>query len=103
MDEVQRLARLDADRAGRGRDCWVFGDTEDPRRAPPSSSPDDPFTRIEVLEALGAIRIDIPYVQPALGPGKRPVRHCNLVGIPPAGTPKTPRPSRRAGRPCGST
>lgn len=82
FEEIRRLTRDDAARAGATDSPWIMGETEDPYLAPPSSSPDDPFQRLAILQGWGAKRLCFPYIQPALDPGKRAVRHLHLVGVP---------------------
>jgi len=53
----------------------VFGEVEDPARTPPEAigSGIDLRERLRALSELGFAGTDLPYVQPALMPGKSPV------------------------------
>ncbi len=75
---ARRLVTAALDRlrqvAGRhGRDLrGVFAETEKPETAVDGAARSATLARMEALRALGAQWIDVPYVQPALGPGKQP-------------------------------
>ncbi|MDQ6675143.1 MAG: GNAT family N-acetyltransferase [Chloroflexota bacterium] len=42
----------------------------------------DAVTRLRLFAHLGFLRVDLEYVQPALGPGKSPVRYLDLLFAP---------------------
>ncbi|MEO8187249.1 MAG: hypothetical protein ABI580_07795, partial [Burkholderiaceae bacterium] len=44
--------------------------------------------RLRFFARIGARLINIDYVQPALGPGQKPVSHLRLLAIPPVATPQ---------------
>ena len=74
----ERVVAADALReTGRGPD-FILAEIEDPFRV--DAVPDvDTFARAELWGRWGYRRLDFPYVQPALGPGKAPIRHLMLA------------------------
>lgn len=59
----------------------VFAETEDPERVDAHGSAISPRERLAALAKLGAHRIDIPYVQPALEGGSGRCRHLLLLAL----------------------
>ncbi len=57
----------------------VLWEVEDPSLAPIGPGSIDPWTRLRAIASLGFRRVDTPYVQPPLGPGKRPADWLWLV------------------------
>lgn len=67
----------------------VFAEAENPEEAAQQGirSAIDPHERLEALARLGARRVDVPYVQPALEKGQPPALHLYLLLFhPPAAT-----------------
>jgi GNAT superfamily N-acetyltransferase len=60
--------------AGYG-DCPILAEAEDPARVGVAAhgTDQDIRLRLRILSALGFVRVDFPYVQPALDAGKQPV------------------------------
>lgn len=82
------LQRLQQDARAHGADLrGVFAEAEDPDRVDASDAAAmPPRERQTALARLGARRIDIPYVQPALEGGDGPCRHLLLLAFhPPTG------------------
>lgn len=63
----------------------VFSETEDPRQVGAHGNAMSPRDRLTALARLGARRIDIPYVQPALEGGQGRCRHLLLLAFYPDG------------------
>ncbi len=64
----------------------VFAETEDPAKVGPDGNAMAPGERLTALARLGARRIDVPYVQPALEGGSGRCRHLLLLVFhPPCG------------------
>lgn len=59
----------------------VFSETEDPQQVGAQDNVMSPRDRLTVLARLGARRIDIPYVQPALAGGSGRCRHLLLLAF----------------------
>lgn len=66
----------------------VFIEVENPERTPPEflererETALDAWDRWRVFHRLGFLRVDVPYVQPPLGPDKRPVDYMDLLFCP---------------------
>lgn len=60
----------------------MFAEAHDPRKVPASADIMLPADRMSALARLGAKWIDIPYVQPAIAPGKQRVRDLLLLVFP---------------------
>lgn len=89
-------ARLDE--ASRGRLRYIFAEAEDPVRVQSFGikTSMDPVLRLRALSRLGARAVQIDYVQPALGPEKRPAEHLILLLLAPARAERVDRPILRA-------
>lgn len=81
------LARLQREAQAHGASLrGVFAEAEDPDRIGPDGNALAPGERLAALARLGARRIDVPYVQPALEGGAGPCRHLFLMVFhPPCG------------------
>jgi hypothetical protein len=80
------LAALRRDAHTEGQDLQaVFAEMEDPVKADPNRSAMPPSERLAVLARLGAVWVQIPYVQPKLAGGADRSRHLRLLAFPPAG------------------
>lgn len=81
------LARLQQEAQAHGTSLrGVFAESEDPDQVGPDGSAMPPRERLTALARLGARRIDVPYVQPALEGGSGPCRHLLLLVFhPPSG------------------
>lgn len=79
LSETVRALRADARRAGAGRLTAIVAEMNDPFRR--SATPDamDPFERAAIWGRWGFSKLDVPYMQPALSPRKKPVRNLALV------------------------
>ena len=71
----------------------VFAEAEDPAKVPARGAAMPPHTRMTALTRMGALWIDIPYVQPRLQGGSGPCRHLLLLAFYHDGT----QPDRIAG------
>lgn len=75
--------RLHAGRFGEpGQIAAVLAEIHDPQRIDASGDVIDPAARVEVMARLGARRLPIDYVQPALEPGKSASHDLWLVAFP---------------------
>jgi GNAT superfamily N-acetyltransferase len=82
-----RRAELDeqARRAGRAACNGVFIEADNPERTPAAlvarerETAMDSVDRLRLFAHLGFYRVDMAYVQPALGPGKQPVSYLDLL------------------------
>jgi hypothetical protein len=82
-----RKGLLDAEAVARGHPgCGgVFIEVESPQRVPPGladlerQTALDPWQRLALFAHLGFRRVDIPYIQPALGPGQQPIAYLDLL------------------------
>ena len=86
---VQRsveVLRADAGAAGHQL-AAVFGEIHDPARVEPGDDSMAPLDRLRVMDALGARRVPIPYVQPPLSEGGERGRTLMLVAFPVDGHP----------------
>lgn len=80
----QAIARLHEDAHGHGVELrGVFAETEDPAQVNSDGNAMAPRERLQALGRLGARRIDIPYVQPALAGGAGRCRHLLLLAFHP--------------------
>lgn len=81
------LARLQQEAQTHGTSLLgVFAEAEDPDQVGPDGNAMAPKERLTALARLGARRIDVPYVQPALEGGSGPCRHLLLLVFhPPSG------------------
>ncbi|HTT11417.1 MAG TPA: hypothetical protein VMG60_11050 [Burkholderiaceae bacterium] len=79
LAETVHALRADARRARAGRLKAIVAEMNDPFRR--SAIPDemDPFERAAIWGRWGFSKLDVPYVQPALSAGKRPVHNLTLV------------------------
>jgi GNAT superfamily N-acetyltransferase len=85
-----RKALLDAEAAGRGQvNCHgVFIEVDNPERTPAQFAEAEGETALELRERvrlfahLGFRRVDAPYVQPALAPGKQAIDYMDLLFAP---------------------
>lgn len=78
------IARLHEDAHGHGVELrGVFAETEDPAQVNSDGNAMAPRERLQALARLGARRIDIPYVQPALTGGNGRCRHLLLLAFHP--------------------
>ncbi|MGK2942042.1 MAG: GNAT family N-acetyltransferase [Immundisolibacter sp.] len=78
------LARLHQETRAHGTElCGVFAETEDPDKVGANDNAMAPRERLTALARLGARRIDIPYVQPALEGGSGRCRHLLLLAFHP--------------------
>ena len=85
-----RTARLDAAAQAAGaRACnGVFIEAENPERTPADvlraerDTAGDPHERLRIFAHLGFSRVDLPYTQPSLGPGKTAVDYLDLLFAP---------------------
>jgi len=76
-------ARLHAGRFGEpGQIAAVLAEIHDPQRIHANDDVIDPAARVEVMARLGARRLPIDYVQPALEPGKQASHDLWLVTFP---------------------
>lgn len=74
------LARLQQEAQAHGTSLrGVFAEAEDPDRVGPDGNSMAPSERLRALLRLGARRIDVPYVQPALEGGDGRCRHLLLL------------------------
>ena len=80
------VLRADAGAAGR-RLAAVFGEIHDPGKVEPGDDSMAPLDRLRVMDALGARRVPVPYVQPALSAGGERGRTLMLVAFPVEGHP----------------
>lgn len=62
----------------------VVGECNDPRNTLVSKDSLDPTERLKILSHLGALWVNFPYVQPALGEGKQRVRSLLFIVFPSA-------------------
>lgn len=83
VERAVTLLREDAARAGTLLRA-VFSETEDPERVATRDNVMSPHERLTALARLGARRLDIPYVQPALEGGSGRCRHLLLLAFYPA-------------------
>jgi hypothetical protein len=86
---VQRsvdILRADAGAAGH-RLAAVFGEIHDPGKVEPGDDSMAPLDRLRVMDALGARRVPVPYVQPPLSAGGERGRALMLVAFPVEGHP----------------
>jgi hypothetical protein len=60
----------------------VFSEANDPRMVREASDSMKPCQRLQILAAMGAKWINIPYVQPKLSPEKSRVKHLLLLAFP---------------------
>lgn len=66
----------------------VFIEVENPERTPPAflererETAVDAWDRWRIFHRLGFLRVDVAYVQPPLGPDKRPVDYMDLLFCP---------------------
>jgi hypothetical protein len=76
-------ARLTSVSGGKLR--FLFAEAEDPVRVASGGirTSIDPELRLRILSRLGARVVNIQYVQPALGPGKRAAEHLMLLLLAP--------------------
>jgi GNAT superfamily N-acetyltransferase len=65
----------------------IFAEIHDPRRVPEGSDVIDPEARVRIMERLGAWRVPISYVQPALGEGSKRSDQLMLIAFPLDGKP----------------
>ena len=81
------LGRLQREAGAHGADLrGVFAEAEDPAQVSASDATMQPRERLTALARLGARRVCIPYVQPALAGGSGPCRHLLLLAFhPPTG------------------
>jgi GNAT superfamily N-acetyltransferase len=87
-----RTARLDtaARAAGLPAAHGTFIETDDPRRIPAElarlerQTAMDPVARVRLFAHLGFRLVDVPYVQPPLGPGQAAVDYLQLLFAPAA-------------------
>lgn len=78
------IGRLHEDARGYGTDLrGVFAETEDPDLIGNDGNAMPPRERLAALARLGARRIDMPYVQPALVGGSGRCRHLLLLAFHP--------------------
>jgi GNAT superfamily N-acetyltransferase len=85
-----RKARLDAaaQSAGFAACNGLFIEADNPDRTPTGlleaerQTAIDEHERLRIFAHLGFFRVDIPYVQPPLGPGKQPVHYLDLLFAP---------------------
>ncbi|HEY9199874.1 MAG TPA: GNAT family N-acetyltransferase [Gammaproteobacteria bacterium] len=78
----QAVALLQRDASESGAELrGVFSETEDPRQVGAQGNAMSPRDRLTALARLGARRIDIPYVQPALEGGSGRCRHLLLLAF----------------------
>jgi hypothetical protein len=86
----RRKAILDADARERGQQrCrGLFIEADDPERTPEAfvvaerHTALDPSERLRLFDHLGFLRVDVPYVQPPLAPGKQPIDYLDLLFAP---------------------
>jgi GNAT superfamily N-acetyltransferase len=82
-----RRAILDglARECGHVRCRGLFIEVDSPERTPPEllaaerESSLDAYERLRLFDHLGFSKVDVPYVQPPLGPGKQPVDYLDLL------------------------
>ena len=65
----------------------MFGEIHDPGKVEPGDDSMAPLDRLRVMDALGARRVPVPYVQPALSAGGERGRTLMLVAFPVEGHP----------------
>jgi len=76
------IAKLEAEAKARGETLrGVFAETANPEEVGPEHDSMPALDRVRALAALGAMRVDVPYVQPALTPGGRPAYHLMLLSF----------------------
>jgi GNAT superfamily N-acetyltransferase len=81
LAEAERLATIDASRAGRGL-AWIAAEMNDPFVATEVPDNIDPFVRARIWHGWGFGALDCPYVQPALSAGQRPAEGLLLIAKP---------------------
>jgi hypothetical protein len=77
LDATERTLAADAERHGRMLEA-IVAELNDPFKSGGDDSL-DPFVRLRVWDAWGYAKLDFPYVQAALSPAQRPVRHLLLA------------------------
>jgi GNAT superfamily N-acetyltransferase len=79
LERTERVIADDArQRAGVPPAC-VVAEINDPCLAGGAEDSLDPFVRARIWSRWGYRRLDFPYIQPALSPTQRPVRHLMLA------------------------
>jgi hypothetical protein len=86
VQQAVDVLRADAGAAGH-RLAAVFGEIHDPAKVEPGDDSMAPLDRLRVMDALGARRVPIPYVQPPLSEGGERGRTLMLVAFPIEGHP----------------
>ena len=76
--------RADAQRGG-GDLAAVFAEVNDPAKVDPQIDSIPPAERLRFMVRLGAKRVPVPYVQPALVPGQRRCYTLMLIALPGCG------------------
>ena len=86
----RRKAILDADarELGQQRCRGLFIEADNPERTPEAfvaaerETALDARDRLGLFDHLGFLRVDVPYVQPPLAPGKQPIDYLDLLFAP---------------------
>jgi len=79
MDWAATALAADAER-GRGMPLdWIVAEVNDPFRPAPVLDNVEPFARLAVWSMWGFVKLDFPYVQPALSADQKPVGHLLLA------------------------
>jgi len=60
----------------------VLGEVNDPTRVSAEQDAVDPWQRLAIMQRLGGRIVDVPYVQPELGPGQGRCRDLLLLAFP---------------------
>ncbi|MFA7387710.1 MAG: GNAT family N-acetyltransferase [Thiohalobacteraceae bacterium] len=80
VNAALEILKRDAEDQGKALRA-VFAEAEDPAKVPTGGTAMAPQARLTALTRLGALWIDIPYVQPALQGGSGPCRHLLLLSF----------------------
>ncbi len=86
VEKAVRALHEDARAAGHSLEA-TFGEIHDPAKARLDGDSMKPLDRVRVMHALGARRVPIPYVQPALGENRKSAQTLMLVAFPIDGSP----------------
>jgi hypothetical protein len=78
LPKVIELIRNETGKSVRG----IFFEVNNPQLTPVENDSIDPWQRLVFFKKMGARRIDIPYVQPPLGEGKKRVKNLYLCCFP---------------------
>jgi len=94
MDWAETALAADAGRAHGAPLDWIVAEINDPFRPPAVQDNVDTFARIAVWNTWRFVKLDFPYLQPALSPEQHPVDHLLLAA-------KILRPEFRDAVPAG--